>query len=835
MVRNNTEQPISTNPSIDLQDRALEHEPLLGRDIQEYYAQLLHDDNEEFEISSKIGDDRESIYAPSIRFIKRRFWWFFSLGIMALIVLQLSFLPRTSLSRDFRRWHGLHMTKSDVKRNYLLLSGVGKTHIPLAPEERVNMWLSNFTDINAKRPFSMFSSDNEELTSYVKGSFQHLGFKTIIQSEDIDHVSTPNLMSVKLFDTKSDKVLYNPNLFELEYKTPAFYNLGYNGTIKTNYVYANEGSHDDYMLLLSQDIPIKNRIVIVKSNLDSSLSLAEKIELAESFGIAGLISYNSFPAKNNAENENFISSAFVRDLAVSSHLNNYTRCSIPSIPMSFKAVLPILESMNKGEEPSAFDKWDYYPESPSTLSLEIVTLFEDTPRKLKNIVGSLKGVLKDGQIIIGARRDSYTSSNMLSGHSILLEIMSNLQKLRMMGWKPLRNIHFVSWDGSSSGLLGSKLFAEIEENFNQPILGYINIDGDAVTGSKLNIDSNPLFNCLLKDIAKYVPFPKKAINFKSLPKKEEENYDDNWSTLYHYWSKQNNNYIENSLGKQLITSDSLIFQNHLHTPIMNIKFENDPKRDPSIYLPNSNFYSYNWLIKRQIDSSLILHTLLIRYLGLLVISLSEHEVANYCISEYSDRIDLFYGDFLKRNEKQLHDWSDKLVPENLISGTPLLNDIKKNSEEIMGNSEKVNFKSLVNEFNNLIAQLREASNIYDVYSRQVQDTLIEDYPWYMYYKKIQVFAQFKVANFKLLRLERELALSLDDYEYLTTDPKYFDHIIYGIPKFHLDDTNNEAQDRNDGSSFQFLNDAVMDDDYLKTIKMLVITYNKLQNFYKKIM
>lgn len=81
-------------------------------------------------------------------------------------------------------------------------------------------------------------------------------------------------------------------------------------------------------------------------------------------------------------------------------------------------------------------------------------------------MGTIKGIINDADIVIGARRDSYTSSNPLSGHAVLLEIMRYYQKLVNVGWKPLRNIKFVSWDASYLNLLGVESFINDTTVFN---------------------------------------------------------------------------------------------------------------------------------------------------------------------------------------------------------------------------------------------------------------------------------------------------------------------------------------------------------------------------------
>lgn len=53
--------------------------------------------------------------------------------------------------------------------------------------------------------------------------------------------------------------------------------------------------------------------------------------------------------------------------------------------------------------------------------------------------------------------------------------------------------------------------------------------------------------------------------------------DEEYTTLHKYWMKQDNATINNNLGLPLIDSEARIFQQHLSTPIINLKFSNDEK------------------------------------------------------------------------------------------------------------------------------------------------------------------------------------------------------------------------------------------------------------------
>ncbi|KAK6463269.1 vacuolar targeting protein [Scheffersomyces coipomensis] len=822
-------------------------------------------------------DDDDDTQSVLVKMAKRPFWWFCILGILAFIVFELSFLPRTSTSRDYRRWYGLKLTKSDVKRHFLLFSGIGESHNSITTEQYINNWLTNFTEINQQQSSNLISDENIALTSFVEKNFKQFGFKVQSLNYDLPSTFEKSIDSkLQLIDNKG-QLIYNANLIESKnLKTPSYYIWGHNGSIKQDYLFVNEGLLQDYVLLKSQNIVLDNKIVIVKTNWENSstISISEKIQIAKSFNVGGFINYYDFNSitKNNKEIEikklNQIISrdngAKFTDINSNQVEFNWEKPDIPAIPISFKSIKPILDTLsNEKKDSSVFSQWDYYPVNfDNSIKLQLQTNFKPLSSsasshsnpKLTNIIASIDGILNDGDIVIGARRDSSTSSNPLSNHAILFEIMRNYQRLVSIGWKPLRNIKFISWDGSNSGLLGSYLYTNDTEHFNnkKSILAYINIDGDAVTGSKFHIDSHPFFNHVLKKTSKFIPIPKTATAFKTLADEfdpfydinsiedDEDDYDDDedddneidndeddYSTLHHYWSKQDNKTINGVLGQDLIKSDALIFQNHLNTPIINVRFENDPKRDSSLHIPNSNYYSYDWLVKRQIDEDLLLHGSLIRYIGLLAITLSEHEVVDYRTRYYAKTIGDSFEVFLQYNKQALDGWSNRNVSTYLISKSNIFKDFKNQFD---ADVDTITFNDLIFQFQSLLTDLFEYSFKFDTNSKALQNDLTKDYPWYRFYKKVQTFASFKVFNHILLHLERNGQMTNNEYQYLNLSHEYyFQHAFYGVPKFNASTSSLEyLKSRSKLSTFTHLHESVLDNDFEATIKWLVVIYDKLK-------
>lgn len=814
--------------------------PLLRDQLQEQLQQAQTYD------TSVDNDDAQSKYEEIrrelIKFSKRRFWWFCSLGVVAIIAMHLSFLPRTSLSRDFRRWHGQHLTTSDVKRNYLLFSSIGDKYNDIPNEDYISWWLGNFTTISRKNEANLIGADNQELLSYVKNNFIRLGFETETYSYDVPKLQRPISLSIELTDSSGNSV-YNASLFESSFSTPAYNGFGINGNVSGDYIYVNEGTHEDYQLLIKNKIEPKGKIAIAKSSPISILSTSEKLQTAQRYGSIGFIIYYDVNDNFIRDKDKYLKLAIQRDTVGFNFFDTSKPkvCpSIPSIPISYNAVKPILDTLVTSTDKNDFKCWPYNPVAKSNIfKLNLITNFAtENNRKLTNVVGSIKGIIKDSEIIVGAARDSFTNSSPLSSHVIMLETMRNFKRLLKLGWKPLRTIKFVSWDGTHNGLLGSRSFTNDSDSFNvkQPVLCYINIDGDAIMGSRFKVDANPMFNHVLKRTSKFIPIPKNSTLFKAQPKHFNKNHndddeDEDYTTLHNYWSKQDNITINNLLGELIKSSDALVFQNFLGIPAINMKFENDPKLDPAVYVPNSNYYSYDWLIKQKIDSDLLLHGLLIRYLGLLAVSLSEHEVIDMKTVNYFEKLDSSFDQFISESKSKIKHWSSKEVPLYLIEKFNIFSALKEDKLQ-----EKISFSMLINKLHELIEDLKEQSLALDVYNEGVARQLFEDYAWYKLLKKLKIFAQFKLANYRLLHLENILTLKDKDNQYLfdTKQKRFFSHVLFGVPHFSTSENNSYYSSRSNHSIFPSLYQSLKDDDFEMAVKWIVILYEKLHQISSKI-
>ncbi|GEQ69664.1 hypothetical protein JCM33374_g3337 [Metschnikowia sp. JCM 33374] len=769
------------------------------------------------------------------RFCRRRFWWLCVLGVLAFITLQLSFLPRTSPSRDFRRWHSLRFTRTDVKRVFLVQSEIGVPGVDgKSVEQNLREWLKSLGAARGKAAPIVASGTPQAsaLATFVESSMRSLRFSTSAHTYAIsEKARVPISSSLQLVDSHSSRVLYTAPVTEPDTNTPSYYLFGKNGSVRASYVFCHSGTPEDFHLLHQNAVSLRDKIAILSHPLSSEYALHDKIKLAEKAGCAGVVVYGDKDA----------------DVAIS---RNY-KPGFPTtpefrLPVSYNAIIPILNTL--GPSPAEFPNWSYGPNNTdASLELVLATEFSETPLHATNIVATIDGVLHDGEIVIGSARDVLTSSNPMSGHAIMLEVMRRLSHLRSMGWKPLRRIRFVSWDASRSGALGSLEMVKDRDVFrkNLPILAYINLDEDAVTGSHFSAASSPLFNHLLRNTADQIPFPKGSHYYKRLHKDftekfarndstTEEYYDDNGHnddnevSLLQYWFKQDSGFINNKLGYTFAAKDSATFQLQMDTPVINLGFKPSAKFNDTLYVPESESYSTKW-VTEEVDPNLDLHASLVRLLGLLVLSLGEHEVVDSRFHPYVRKAREFLEEVKETNKGLVDAWSNATLSFDFLKKSSLYYDIQEEKNTVEG---PVSFNDVLYQFDRLLNQTEKQAHIFDKYNQEVEDLWKTDYPWYKMIRKIHIYAKFKVTNYKLLRLEKELGQQvewLDDQKDEVEEGEHFHHFMYDIPQGIHSILKNEKR-----GAFAAFYEAFDSHSVEQVVKLAAAKYERLKAVYRRI-
>lgn len=705
--------------------------------------------------------------AKTRTFLKRRFWWFCLLGIAAFTTLQLVFWPRTSLSRDYRRWHNLHLTQSDVRRYFLGELKLGRTDDSETLEGRLKtlFWELQARSLNVT---NLGASESPELARFVKLQMLQFG-KT--ETISLKGGRSPTRSYIEVKDTEGLQLHFS-DLKERGRSTPAYFPRSEAGTRTGEYINVNEGSPEDYKLLKKHGYRVTGKIFIMAR--ESTYTIESRLNEALTQGAIAVLVYG---------------------LPISREINPSLVSPIVALPISFKDAKPLLEALGE----SSF--WEYGVETP-TLRLTVSVGFSEI--EMENYVTTIPGVTYESGLLIGASRDSLDAFPG-SGHAIMLEIMRTFQKLREMGWRPLRTIRFVSWDGSRSGALGSEELVKTSSYSKYgPLMAYINLDNDVVTGSHFVLESNPLFNHVIERTARDVPFPKNDF-YKRLA------VDDDVTSLLRYWRLQDGAHIENKLGL-LAGSDAWAFECFYDTPTVNVKFGPSPR-----FNETRGEHSYERL--KTIDPDFDLHGLLVRFVGLLAISMGEHEVHEKRIGTYFAKARGFYNDFepaldLKDVPLLLSDFSEYMISSDL-------------SEFAV--EGRIKGHHIFDAFSRLFAEAEKKGREFDDYTAETQVLLKTDYPWYFMAKKIQAYARLQISNYRLARFQRDMALTELDMEFLYGGAGHSMHFMYEYPAGMKTSAERAGQ-----AAFGALYNADAIADAHAVFRHLAVRYDKLDAMVKRI-
>lgn len=653
---------------------------------------------------------------------KKKFVILIFISLTIYLGLLTLFAPRTSLSRDLRRWYSSKFTTAEVYR----------------------IFLNNLQEENlAENHISNLTKSGNALTydKYLIDTLKNMGFLPYFENY-YPWISNPVDTQVKLI--QNDKIIWNATLIEdtVFNKTQLNTLKGFNsfapsGNVTSQFVYCNYGTLNDYKFLIDSSIDIEGKIHIIKYGyLNSGL----KVRNAELYGATSVIFFNDpvddgfVTTKNGylpfpdgpARNPSAIERATVEyytdfpgDPTTPNYPSKYPyteRLSpagklprIPSIPLSVKDITPILQQINntgiQWRENGNIQNFDY-SSGPSTdkTVIQLVNKQNTSIVEIRNIMLQIPGIFQHGEIIIGASRDSTSSiisATTASNNAILLEIARGFKYLLDEGWKPLRPIKLIIWDGENNGLIGSTEFIdEHGYNLGKSALAYLNLDNNAITGSSFTCKSNPLLHHIIRYASKF-------INFKGL--------DD--VTLYDEWKKNSNGKFKLLDG----TSDYVPFQYHLAIPSASFSFQRNSSKDDPVTMTHSLYDNMDFLAT-YVDPNFELHNNIASMVGLIALMLSENELHMFKTHNYFkviyDEYERLYGQILKMfpHDKQLHTMAISLERE-------------------------------------IFALAWRHSRIFDRKNYEISMQCKQDYPIWSFLTKLKLYLRLLRANDKLKQLD----------------------------------------------------------------------------------
>lgn len=515
---------------------------------------------------------------------------------------------------------------------------------------------------------SHLAGTNYGLVEWTRAKFEEYGLSATVDTYDI-YVSYPDSHDLKLYE--DGELVYTAPLKEDEIEedstsggeglVPTFLSYAANGNVTAEYVYVNYGSQEDFAKLSELGINVTGKIAVARYG---HIFRGLKVKFAQENGAIGVLLYtdpgddhgvtpaNGFKQYPNgpARHESSVQRGSVQFLGgvgaapgdpttpgyaskgdVERKDPHASIGRIPVLPISYREVKPILAKLN-GHGVKAPEKWhgelegfDYHigPNPNATLNLYSNQIYNITP--LWNVYGEIEGENKDEVIILGNHRDAWIkggAGDPNSGSAALIEVARALGALKDSGFKFKRSIILQSYDGEEYGLLGSTEFGEYAaKRLQKNVVAYLNVDV-AVVGRHLQLGASPVLKKVLRKVASWLPYPVAGVG-----------------SLYDHFVKERDDNIVN-LGSG---SDYTVFLEHLGIPSADLGFGQG--KGDAIYQYHSNYDSFYWMSEFG-DKGFVYHNLAAKYLALLALELSLHELIDFSLQDYATDL-LKYFDQVK--------------------------------------------------------------------------------------------------------------------------------------------------------------------------------------------
>jgi uncharacterized protein YjlB len=485
------------------------------------------------------------------------------------------------------------------------------------------------------------------LAEWIEQEFHRAGFDEVQREEFQVYLNYPRDDGRKVAIIDPPHLAWEATLEENESQVPVFHGHSKSGNVTGPLVYANFGSREDFQLIADKGISLNGTIALVRY-YGTEGDRALKIKAAELAGAAGCIIYSDpqqdgfvqgpaypkgrfMPSDGVQRGGVSLMSRVVGDVlspGFASTPGEKERLSpedspgltkIPSLPISWRDAQRLLQSL-EGHGSKVPDEWvggvpkiqAWWTGDQNSPVVHLMNLQDEVERQpIYNVHGTIIGLEeRDKKIIVGNHRDSWClgSVDPGSGTAVFLEVVRVFGELLDYGWRPLRTIEFVSWDGEEYNLIGSTEYVEKEvENLRKNAYAYLNVDV-GVSGSEFRAAGSPVFERSVHQILGRLsdPYANKTL---------KEIWDDKGMKL-------------DALGAG---SDYVAFQDIAGTSSIDFGFEGGP------YPYHSCYESYDWMEKFG-DPDFQYHKLLGQFWGLLLLDVSENPMLPFDLEAYARSI-----------------------------------------------------------------------------------------------------------------------------------------------------------------------------------------------------
>ncbi|SCU79707.1 LAFA_0B05094g1_1 [Lachancea sp. 'fantastica'] len=340
------------------------------------------------------------------------------------------------------------------------------------------------------------------IAQYIEEAFNNNGLRIVGDAAFETYLNYPGNASISV-QSSSGKVL------DLNLTDQNFNPLSMKGEVKNaKLAYAHFGTEQDLQLLDQQDIAGENTVLLMHYDLYPG----EQVMRAQELGYQGVIfisdgygeeqidsvqqvSVNNFRTSMGDPLSPGWSSASSKRLKLA---ESSIVPKIPTIPISRRQAENLQKLLAESQGKQFDDGWYSGANGEVTVNL-LLEPVEREEHASWSIVGKIEGREQDDKaIILSAARDSACTGCTYPnyGTATLLSLVQLFQQAKYkFGWKPLRNIYFISFDGSEYGHAGATELLESESSkIREEIYAVIDISqlGIDPNGPKLDIQAHPL-------------------------------------------------------------------------------------------------------------------------------------------------------------------------------------------------------------------------------------------------------------------------------------------------------------------------------------------------------
>ncbi|KAJ6141270.1 hypothetical protein N7470_010166 [Penicillium chermesinum] len=481
------------------------------------------------------------------------------------------------------------------------------------------------------------------LAEWIESAFHQANFDHVKWEEYQVYLNYPKEDGRKVAIIDPPYLAWEASLEGNDAGTPAFHGHSKSGNVTGPLVYANYGSREDFEWLANNGISLNGSIALVRY-YGTEPDRALKIKAAEMAGAVGCIIYSdpqddgfvkgpTYPKGRFMPTDgvqrgavslmsqvvgDVLSPGFASTPGESRRLtpeDSPGLVQIPSLPLSWSDAQRLLKAL-EGHGSKVPKDWiggvpkiEWWTGDDSSPTVQLMNLQDEVQRMpIYNVRGTILGLEeRDKVIIVGNHRDSWClgSVDPGSGTAVFMEVVRAFGELLNYGWRPLRSIEFVSWDGEEYNLIGSTEYVEDHvETLRSNAYAYLNVDV-GVAGSEFRAAGSPAFERSMLQILGRIsdPFANK--------------------TLKDIWKEKGQKLSPLGAG-----SDYVAFQDIAGTSSIDFGFEGDR------YPYHSCYENFDWMEKFG-DPGFQYHKALAQFWALLLLDFSENPVLPFDLEAYS--------------------------------------------------------------------------------------------------------------------------------------------------------------------------------------------------------